>query len=316
MNFTKCEALGNEFIVLINTPLPSSEVIINICNKSTGPGGDGIIHITSQNALDDQVWNTTIVNSDGSNGGFSGNGLRCGALCLALQEDFCNTHELTFAITNSSDSDRSKSSNRGNSKSSDSDNEIITAIVGKSSVSLFFNNDYSKSEKELTDSMKSIDFKEILNVSSTSLHYLDIGNPHLIIDTCGEKVIFTQLVRSKLNELRQRNALLQGGINVSIINGYKREENNKIDTETNTLLEIEITTFERGVGITPSCGSAALASFIALRNCDNFLKSASFKSKGGAIELSEMNNEVIIRGNAKKLFDGTYDMVNNGFTKR
>lgn len=275
MDFIKCEALGNEFIVLINTPLPSSELTVKLCNPVSGPGGDGIIHLASKKA-DSSLWHTTVINCDGTNGDFSGNGLRCGALCLG-------TKNVKFVIAN----------------------QIIEASVTKGKVSLSLSNDYSASKRDLTDSMKAIDFEKLLGITRTSLSYLHIGNPHLIIDTCGEKVIITESVKDKINELRQRETLVADGINVTIMTDSP-------GTSTN----MRLTTFERGVGLTPGCGSAALAAFITIKNENKTIKAAKFTSQGGIIELSERDNKIVMTGNVKKIFDGTYDMVDNEYGKR
>lgn len=318
MDFIKCEALGNEFIVLIDTPLPSPEEAIMICNTSgepcsaltepcnmskepsralaeprdipSGPGGDGIIHLAQKATSDDsQLWYPTVINCDGTDGGFSGNGLRCGALCILSKESKNPSMNDKFAESQSIDFEIN--------------GETIKAQATGNIVSLLFEQNYSTSQLPLTVKMKAVDYEGILNVNSVSLQYLNVGNPHLIINTEEEEPTFTDEVKGKLDVLRQHNILLTGGINVSIIT--------KTDSE-----DYRITTFERGVGITPSCGSGALAALISLENNEKPLKSASFTSKGGIINLSKEDNKILMTGNVKKIFDGSYDMVNNTFTKK
>jgi diaminopimelate epimerase len=297
MNFIKCEALGNEFIVLIDGPIPSPELAINICRAPEGPGGDGIIHLAKiKTGNKNQLWNPTVLNCDGTDGGFSGNGLRCGALCI-LSETPGNISE--------------PPDNRLQIRSIDFvlNGETITAKATENKVSLLFKKDYSTAIKPLNSRMKAVNGEKLLNVNSASVSYLDVGNPHLIINTGKEKPAFTDETRKKLDELRQYETLLDEGINVTVI------------TETGDE-NFDITTFERGVGLTLSCGSASLAAFITLKHTGNIpqkksgdLKSASFTSKGGVITLSKEDNGILMTGNVKKIFDGTYDMVNNTYTK-
>jgi len=291
-------ATGNVFLVLINTKLPSKMAAINMCKAKivdkvlpetsdkvppeTMAGADGIVHLIDRNEKGQETtWNVKIINSDGSDGGFSGNGLRCAALCLFHKNSSRKT--IKFSIKE----------------------QIVTATIDEENiVSLIFSNPWFKILK-LTTLMKNSSFKKLLNVPALSLTCINVGNPHLIINTLKHKVYYTDEIKENLDKLRLNGNLTKEGLNVSIITKERDRWN--------------IKTFERGVGETPGCGSAALAAFISLR-CINITSShhknendiaLSFASKGGILKLFKKNNTIVLRGNVKKLFNDTSIMSHN-----
>ena len=77
MRFTKAHGLGNDFIILDNrddslTDLPS--LAQKLCHRQTGVGGDGILVVEPSQKAQIRM---RIVNSDGSEAGMCGNGIRC-----------------------------------------------------------------------------------------------------------------------------------------------------------------------------------------------------------------------------------------------
>ncbi len=82
MIFYKYEALGNDFIITCDVSV-SSEQVISMCNRNFGIGADGIlIHYDTPDA----DAGMRIINSDGSVPEMCGNGLRCFASYLILEQ--------------------------------------------------------------------------------------------------------------------------------------------------------------------------------------------------------------------------------------
>lgn len=86
MQFTKLQALGNDFLVIHPderaTSLPWPEVTRKICHRHTGVGADGLILLERLIGHPQATWNFRIFNSDGSEAELSGNGLRAALACL------------------------------------------------------------------------------------------------------------------------------------------------------------------------------------------------------------------------------------------
>lgn len=76
MKFAKAHGLGNDFLLVAEAelPAPHGDSARRLCDRHRGVGGDGVIawHPLGADRLGMRLWN-----ADGSDGGLSGNGLRC-----------------------------------------------------------------------------------------------------------------------------------------------------------------------------------------------------------------------------------------------
>jgi len=85
MNFCKFHGFGNDYIVIENEELKAvenlGEFTKRICHRNTGVGSDGIAVLKKpENETADYA--CRIINPDGSEAGFSGNGTRCAVAYL------------------------------------------------------------------------------------------------------------------------------------------------------------------------------------------------------------------------------------------
>ena len=84
IDFCKFHGFGNDYIVFENEDLSEVENLndfaVKVCHRNTGIGGDGIAVLRKLNAEAD--FDCRIVNPDGSEAGFSGNGTRCAVAYL------------------------------------------------------------------------------------------------------------------------------------------------------------------------------------------------------------------------------------------
>ncbi len=78
--FCKFHGFGNDYIVVEKASLPVdanlAELTIKMCHRNTGVGGDGIALLEKLDGADAD-YSCRIINPDGSEAGFSGNGTRC-----------------------------------------------------------------------------------------------------------------------------------------------------------------------------------------------------------------------------------------------
>jgi diaminopimelate epimerase len=87
LRFAKYEGLGNDFLVVdatSETPIDRAQVI-SLCDRHFGVGGDGVLLVTPPKSLGARA-TMVVLNADGSRPEMCGNGLRCVALHLALQD--------------------------------------------------------------------------------------------------------------------------------------------------------------------------------------------------------------------------------------
>ena len=93
INFCKFHGFGNDYIVIENDKLAAvenlGEFTVKICHRHTGVGGDGIAVLSK---LDDGTadYECRIINPDGSEAGFSGNGTRCAVAYLYYKKIWTN----------------------------------------------------------------------------------------------------------------------------------------------------------------------------------------------------------------------------------
>jgi len=78
--FEKWHGLGNDFVILEGTDLPTTDALArDLCDRRHGIGADGILLVDTHPAIPSM----TVRNADGSRPEMCGNGLRCVAAYLA-----------------------------------------------------------------------------------------------------------------------------------------------------------------------------------------------------------------------------------------
>lgn len=87
LRFAKYEGLGNDFLIVDTTDdsLLDGEQVAKLCDRHFGVGGDGVLLVTPPKSLGSRA-TMVVLNADGSRPEMCGNGLRCVALHLALQD--------------------------------------------------------------------------------------------------------------------------------------------------------------------------------------------------------------------------------------
>jgi diaminopimelate epimerase len=74
MNFEKYHALGNDFIILEDSALPKTEMVVRWCHRQYGIGADGVL--VAEN-ITPKKFRMHIFNADGSKASMCANGARC-----------------------------------------------------------------------------------------------------------------------------------------------------------------------------------------------------------------------------------------------
>ena len=87
LRFAKYEGLGNDFLIVDapNEALLAAGQVAKLCDRHFGVGGDGVLLVTPPTSLGARA-TMVVLNADGSRPEMCGNGLRCVALHLALQD--------------------------------------------------------------------------------------------------------------------------------------------------------------------------------------------------------------------------------------
>jgi diaminopimelate epimerase len=96
LRFAKYEGLGNDFLVVdaASDTIVDRAQVSKLCDRHFGVGGDGVLLVTPPTSLGSRA-TMVVLNADGSRPEMCGNGLRCVALHLALQD---RAHGVSFIV--------------------------------------------------------------------------------------------------------------------------------------------------------------------------------------------------------------------------
>ncbi|QCI17957.1 diaminopimelate epimerase [Buchnera aphidicola (Acyrthosiphon lactucae)] len=223
INFSKMHGLGNDFMVINcmkENFILSSSIIKKLSNRYTGIGFDQLLLIeNSYSSLCD--FNYRIFNSNGNEVEQCGNGARCFGLFLLLK-----------GLTNK--------------------NKILVSTKNRHLIIEFLPNNMIKVNMNQPDfkfynlsTFKNILYKNFsIKLLSENLicSLVSIGNPHCIIKVQSIKNAPVKIIGKNIG----KNPIFPKGINVSFI---------EILNKNNVKLRV----YERDVGETKACGSAACA---------------------------------------------------------
>lgn len=121
---------------------------------------------------------------------------------------------------------------------------------------------------------------------------IEIGNPHVVINVTDGKW-------QKLNEIELS---LHGAKIENDIRFPNKVNVNFVDILNRNLVELR--TWERGAGATLACGSGACASFYLLHKTGLIEGKAVIRQAGGDLNLSLVNEEILMAGEAKTSYRG------------
>ncbi len=253
---TKYEALGNDFLILIDLEEElsfSEELAVFLCDRHLGLGADGLIRISAPDDL--KTFKMTLRNADGSLAETSGNGLRCSALAVILE-----------VLPSASVHDGRAFPKGGEIKIS-----LQTAVdILEASCHFPVENDATKIMAEI--SMGTVSVQAIESpIENTFAFKVNAGNPHLVI--CGDD--FHALDLAKIG--REQDSAYEEGTNVEFLEIGEAPFSNRDN--------FPMTVWERGVGLTRACGSGSVASAAALATL--------FRSKSTAVSIEIPETYVI-----------------------
>lgn len=284
LNFTKAEALGNDYILIDTINNRSYYSLIDIApslsqrlsDRHFGIGGDGVIFILPSEEYDCEM---RIFNSDGSEAEMCGNGIRQVAKYYI---EHISGKENIKILTKAGL--REIKVLKGNNETKFVVDMGIP-ILEASKVPL--NTEIAKEDK-LID--KEFDFG-FLKVSITTL---SMGNPHCVIfvEDLGKIEI------SEIGPKIEHHSLFPNRVNVEFV---------KIVNSN----EISMRVWERGSGETMACGTGACASAVAtmLTKLPNTNKLTVHLLGGDLIvEWNKENNHVYMTGGANLVFYGTMEL--------
>lgn len=270
IRFDKMHGLGNDFMVInavTQHVLLTPDLIRELANRHTGVGFDQCLIVEpSQDEHIDFYYR--IFNSDGNEVAQCGNGARC----LAR---FINKEGL-------------------------SDKKIVTVATHSSVMQLKIENKHSvlvdMGEPTLAPEDIPLSFPNQsdyygfeIEGHTHYLHAVSVGNPHGVM-------IVDQITNDMLGSLApslSKHPLFPEGANISFVE--------LLDPEN-----IRIRTYERGVGETMACGSAAVAAMVCVRLFHEGEELIKVSLPGGTLSVywKELGTTIKCQGPATTVFEG------------
>ncbi|MFX1390970.1 MAG: diaminopimelate epimerase [Promethearchaeota archaeon] len=283
LTFGKYHGLGNDYILIndIQYNIPDekkSALVSKLCEQHFSVGADGLIFVCKSMVADIKM---RIFNNDGSEAEMCGNGIRCFSKFI-YESNIIKKEEITIETIKGIMKAKLK----------------ITDYIVKS-VEIDMGQPIMKCEeipviledpvdKCINESLVVLD--KIFKFTAVSM-----GNPHAVI------FIDKQLNDDQLN-----------------MYGASIESNerfpNKINTEFVKVISKEesiVRVFERGVGITKSCGTGACASVVAGTVLGIFNENVpiTVHNDGGDLKITYNGKTVLMEGPIEKVFDGMIELI-------
>ena len=268
--FTKMQALGNDFVVInaMTHPLNfSSAFIRSVADRHYGIGCDQVLVLTkAENPLAD--FGYRIFNADGGEVSQCGNGARCMGLFiqhkkLSLKKSIVlETRCDLLTITACSD------------------------VLFEVDIAL---PQFNPSEIPFLTHEKNALYTLLLSGGPVSFDVVNVGNPHAVVRVDQIVMHDVETIGAQLNN----HPAFPERVNV----GFMR-----VISPSN----IELCVYERGAGITKACGSGASAA-VAVGRKQGWLDEVVRVDQAGGelmVSLSSLDSVIQLRGPASVVFDG------------
>jgi diaminopimelate epimerase len=283
LDFEKYHGLGNDYIIIndIKWNIPEKkkpDLASRLCEIHFSIGADGLIFVGHSNKADIKM---RIFNNDGSEAEMCGNGIRCFSKYV-YEQNIVKKEEISIETLKGV---MGAKLNIVGEIVRDVQIDMGPPILKCEEIPV---TSEGLSNKCVNEPIVILD--KIFNFTAVSM-----GNPHAVI------FVKEQLNDDKLN--------MYG----STIEGHERFPNKanvefvKVITEEECIVRV----FERGVGITKSCGTGACASVVAGSILGIFKKNTpiTVHSDGGDLTITYLGKTVLMEGPVEKVFNGIIEKI-------
>ena len=271
IKFTKMEGLGNDFVVLDVREQARNlnfDNIRHIACRRTGIGCDQVLLIDNPVSVEAN-FSYKVFNSDGSPAEHCGNGFRCVALYFSQKQG--DSRHLCAEVDSKLYYADIISENR------------VKANMGKPN---FKPQDIGRLEVATQPEYEFNSGEETLKFGAVSM-----GNPHAVLKVEN----LNDINVPALGKAIQKSAGFRNGVNVGFFQLY--------DAST-----IDLKVWERGVGLTPACGTGACAAMAVGAKWGLLNNVVDVRQEGGNLQIewnAAKNGDLTMTGPANHVFEGT-----------
>lgn len=301
--FEKWHGCKNDFVIMWLSD-HEGEIVLNsikrmahkICSKSgDGVGADGILVLHNKNSTDPLPYLMTIINSDGSIAANCGNGLRVAALSVRRKHQSLGQEVPAMLELNVLDRSFICAFYKGS-------NPYVSVEMG----SIIFGDSVSWFKNEKSSVIAKI---SKMGLGVCDIDAADVGNKHLVIRNIPSTAENLKVIAPQLQESTHWD-----GINVHLDQEKTITKDDQhlalkhIGTDIQELHEVHC--YERGVGVTPACGSGA-CSVASAAWAQGFLGSGKWIAidmPGGRLYCKNEEGRYTLAGPGQHVFDGTLEV--------
>jgi len=283
LDFEKMHGLGNDYIILndLKWKIPEekkSELAIKLCKFHFSIGADGLIFISDSDKADIRM---RIFNDDGSEAEMCGNGIRCFAKYIYENEIVKKSNIAVETLKEVLIAELT----------------VTDGIVQK--VKIDMGPPILKCEDVPVISLKNQDkcINESIEVLDKKFIFtaVSMGNPHAVIFTDN---IITDEDLVTYGHVIEKNDRFPRKINVEFVKTISNQE---------AVLRV----FERGVGVTTSCGTGTCAAVVAGTIIGKFTEKTpiTIHNDGGDLIITYTGETVFMEGPIERAFKGIVERI-------
>ncbi|KGG81106.1 hypothetical protein Y919_02230 [Caloranaerobacter azorensis H53214] len=273
LEFIKMHGLGNDFIIFdgINQDLPDhNELAKKVCDRHFGIGADGMMVVKQSSSSDIKM---LFYNADGSQAPMCGNGIRCFAKYV-FDEKLVRGKEFEVETL--------AGIMRPRIISSEEKISFIEVNLGRAYFSSEMIHANTNKEKILNESIE-------IDGNTFKISAVVVGSVHAVIFVDDLNKIDINVIGRKI----ENHQLFPNKINVNFC---------QIIDDTN----LQVLTWERGVGQTLACGTGAASAAVVGSILYNTSKKVNVHLLGGTVEIEQRDNEIFMTGPAEVICKGVY----------
>lgn len=285
INFCKFHGFGNDYIVIERSDLAAisdiREFTKKICHRNTGVGGDGIA-VLEKLENESADYSCRIINPDGSEAGFSGNGTRCAVAYLYYKNLW---RDKSLRLETKSGVKIYELLNQENFT------YWFRAELGKPQFGLPRNTDQPAVEKINGMPVSSNILLPGLGIIIKDFVYVDVGNPVTCVFVKDFSDYDWRYIGRTLENL---TTIFPDRTNVVFVKVVDKEN-------------VEIRIWERGAGETSSSGTCSIAATVASAYTGKTGRAVAVHAEGGMTKaVWREDDEMLITGRADLVFCGEF----------
>ncbi len=284
MNFTKMQGAGNDYVLVEATDMVRDwpKLAMEVCDRHYGIGADSLLVLLPSEKAD---FGMRIFDSDGSEAEACGNGIRC--LSRYIFEKSLIAAGVDHILVETAAGIRNVRLEQQNGKLTGIQANMGKPEFGADTIPVLI----QSAEESIVDIKSMLNYSVRLEDTDLCLNMVSMGNPHAV--HFQDRAV-DEFPLPRLGPKVENLSIFPNRTNFEVARVISRRQ-------------IEVRTWERGVGETLACGSGACAVAVAARLHDYTDKKVDIIVRGGILHVEwNGDGDVLLSGPAEIVFTGEW----------